>query len=309
MTVFERNLKPGGILRYGIPDFKLEKHVLDRRIKILEKEGICFETNIEIGKEYESSKLLKEFDAVCLCLGSGTPRDLKIKGRSLKGIYFAMDYLCQQNRIVAGEKVEGKIIDAKDKKVVVIGGGDTGSDCVGTANRQGASCVVQIEIMPKPDECRSDRHPWPLYPLILKTSSSHEEGAERNWSVSVKEFCGSKNRVEKISCVRVDFSRKPGEACPVMEEIKGSEFEIAADMVILAIGFLHVEYKGIVSDLGLRKDDKGNIKTDKNYLTSVEKVFSAGDSRKGQSLVVWALDEGRKAAESMDNYLSGVVRK
>ncbi len=305
VTVFERDSGIGGILRYGIPDFKLEKHILDRRTDIFEKEGISFKTNVEVGKKYRAQKMLKEFDAVCLCLGSRVPRDLDIKGRDLKGIYFAMDYLSQQNRIFSGEKITGEIINAKGKKVVVIGGGDTGSDCVGTANRQGASCVVQIEVMPKPDNCRSDRHPWPSYPLILKTSSSHEEGGERNWSILTKEFCGGKNRIERILCVRVDFSETDAGRCPVMKEIKGSEFEIEADMVILAVGFIHVEHKGVVADLKLEKDKRGNIKTDENYMTSVEKVFSAGDSRRGQSLVVWAFDEGRKAAQSIHGYLTG----
>ncbi|MBN2190476.1 MAG: glutamate synthase subunit beta [Candidatus Aureabacteria bacterium] len=309
VTVFEKDSKIGGILRYGIPDFKLEKHILDRRVGIFEKEGISFRTNVEVGKKYGTQKMLKEFDALCLCLGSRVPRDLDIKGRNFKGIYFAMDYLCQQNRMLSGERPTGDVIDAKGKKVVVIGGGDTGSDCVGTANRQGASCVVQIEVMPKPDECRSDRHPWPLYPLILKTSSSHEEGGERNWSILTKEFRGGRNRVKGISCVRVEFSETENNQCPVMKEVKGSEFEIEAELVILAVGFVHVEHRGIVADLKLDKDKRGNIKTDGNYMTSVESVFAAGDSRRGQSLVVWAFDEGRKAAQSIHNYLAGDKRQ
>ncbi|MBU1085985.1 MAG: glutamate synthase subunit beta [Candidatus Omnitrophica bacterium] len=306
VIVFERDKKAGGILRYGIPDFKLEKNIIDRRIDIWEKEGVVFKTGIEVGKDYAVKDMLKKFDALCLAGGSRTPRDLKIEGRDLKGIYFAMDYLMQANKIIGGEKVAAdKIINAKGKKVVVIGGGDTGSDCVGTAHRQGADCVVQIEVMPQPPECRTDDYPWPNYPLLLKTSSSHAEGGQRHWAVLTEKFIGEKDLVKKISCTRVEFSKTQANSCPVMRKIPGSEFEIEADMVILAIGFIHPEHSGMLTDLGVEFDERGNVKTDTDYMSSVDKVFAAGDMRRGQSLVVWAIAEGRNCAYSVDKYLMG----
>ena len=308
VTVFERDDKVGGILRYGIPDFKLEKKILDRRIKVWEKEGIKFVTGVNVGVELKISPLKKEFDAICLTVGSRVPRDIKIEGRELAGIHFAMDYLTQLNRRAGGEKIlPDKLIDAKGKKVVVIGGGDTGADCVGTANRQGASCVVQIEVLPKPAECRTDSYPWPKYPLILKTSTSHEEGSDRHWSILTKKFVGQGGRVKKISCVRVDFSQKDDKGCPVMEESAGSDFEIEADLIILAVGFLHPEHFGLIKELGVELDTRGNVKTDADYSTSAKKVFAAGDTRRGQSLVVWAISEGRGAAHCIDKYLMGVT--
>jgi glutamate synthase (NADPH/NADH) small chain len=217
-----------------------------------------------------------------------------------------MDYLTQSNRRSAGEKIPGKeLIDAKDKHVVVIGGGDTGADCVGTSHRQGAACVVQIEVLPKPPECRTENMAWPKYPMLLKTTTSHEEGGNRDWSVLTKEFKGKEGKVENISCVRLDFSRKDEKGCPVMKEIPGSGFEIRADLVILAVGFLHPEKHGLLSDLSVELDERGNVKTDSNYMTSVKKVFSAGDMRRGQSLVVWAISEGRRAGRAIDEYLMG----
>ena len=308
VTVFERDDKVGGILRYGIPDFKLEKRILDRRIKIWEKEGIRFISGVNVGVHLKVSQLKKQFDAVCLTGGSRVPRDIKIEGRELSGIHFAMDYLMQSNRRAGGEKIlPDKLIDAKGKKVVVIGGGDTGADCVGTANRQGASCVVQIEVLPKPAECRTDSHPWPKYPLILKTTTSHEEGSERQWSILTKKFVGPNAHVKKISCVRVDFSQKDDKGCPVMKEVAGSDFEIEADLVILAVGFLHPEHSGLIKELGVELDTKGNVKTDADYSTSVKKVFAAGDMRRGQSLVIWAISEGRAAAHYIDKYLMGAT--
>ncbi|MFA4991131.1 MAG: glutamate synthase subunit beta [Candidatus Omnitrophota bacterium] len=290
VTVFERDDKPGGILRYGIPDFKLEKNLIDRRVDIWKKEGIVFNFGVDVGAGYPAKRLLDEFDAVCLAGGSRVPRDLNIEGRELKGIHFAMDYLTQSNRRVSGEKFnKDGLIDAKDKKVVVIGGGDTGADCVGTAHRQGASCVAQIEVLAKPSEHRMDSCPWPGYPALLKTTSSHEEGCERRWSVVTKRFAGEKGAVKKLFCA----------------EIGGSEFEIEADMVILAIGFLRPERSGLLADLNVELDERGNVKTGKDYMTSVEKVFSAGDMRRGQSLVVWAISEGRRAAHCVDKYLMG----
>ncbi|MFA4981038.1 MAG: glutamate synthase subunit beta [Candidatus Omnitrophota bacterium] len=306
VTVFERDDKPGGILRYGIPDFKLEKKAIDRRVDIWKKEGIVFKTGVNVGKDYPAGKLLKDFDAVVLAGGSRDPRDLKIDGRDLKGVYFAMDYLSQANKRAAGEKApQGRKVDAKGKSVVVVGGGDTGSDCVGTANRQGAACVVQIEVMPKPPECRTSDYPWPRYPLLLKTTSSHEEGARRHWAILTKRFIGEKGRVKKLSCVKVEFSKIEGNSCPVMKEVPGSEFEIDADMVIVAVGFLHPEHSGLLAELGVKFDERGNVKTDADYMTSVKKVFSAGDMRRGQSLVVWAVSEGRRAAYCVDKFLMG----
>lgn len=289
VTVFERDEKPGGILRYGIPDFKLEKHIIDRRINIWKKEGIVFKTGVNVGVDYPVKKLFNDFDAILLAGGSRIPRDLKIEGRELGGIHFAMDYLCQANRKLAGEKTpKDKAIDAKGKKVVVIGGGDTGSDCVGTAHRQGASCVVQIEVLPKPPKDRSPAHPWPKYPVLLKTTSSHEEGGERHWEVTTKRFAGKDGRINRICCMKGN-----------------DEFEIEADLVILAVGFLHPEHSGLLADLGVKFDERGNVKTDANYKTSVDKVFSAGDMRRGQSLVVWAISEGRRAAYCIDAHLMG----
>lgn len=304
VVVFERDQKVGGLLRYGIPDFKLEKSVLDRRISIWEKEGINFKTKTNVGTDYESKKLIKEFDAVCLTGGSRVARDIRIEGRDLKGVYFAMDYLSQSNKKISREKFSQEIIDAQGKNVVVIGGGDTGSDCVGTANRQGAKCVVQIEVMPQPSKNRTANMPWPKYPLILKTSTSHEEGAVRHWAVSTKRFVGENGLVKKIECVKIEFV-KDEKGNSVMKEIAGSEFVIEADLVLLAVGFLHPEHVGVVADLKIDLDQRGNVKTDSNYMTSKKSVFSAGDMRKGQSLVVWAISEGRRAAHCIDKFLMG----
>jgi glutamate synthase (NADPH/NADH) small chain len=306
VIVFERDEKIGGILRYGIPDFKLEKWILDRRIEIWEKEGIKFKTGVDVGGNYPAKKLLKEFDAVCLAGGSRVPRDLKIEGRNLAGIYFAMDYLTQSNQKIAGVKIpEGKLIDAKGKKVVVIGGGDTGADCVGLAHRQGASCVVQIELLPKPPECRVKNEPWPKYPFILKTSTSHEEGGIRKWQVLTKKFIGRNGQVKKISCVKVKFIKEDKRVSPVMQEVPNSEFEIEADLVILAVGFVHPEHRGLLKKLAIKLDECGNVKTKQNYMTSQKGIFSAGDMRSGQSLIVRAISEGRIAARRIDIYLSG----
>jgi glutamate synthase (NADPH/NADH) small chain len=272
VTIFEKDPKIGGIMRYGIPDFKLEKWVLDRRLSILKKEGIVFRTNTKIDVVPK-----RDFDAVCLAGGCQTPRDLDIEGRDLGGIYFAMDFLVQANKIAQGEKIpEGKLIDAKGKRVVIIGGGDTGADCVGVAHRQGARGVTQVEILPKPPECRPADMPWPEYPLILKTSTSHQEGGERFWSVLTKKFIGENGRVKGLSCVKLDCKK----------EVVGSEFEIAADLVILALGFL-----------------SSGVKTGLDFMTSQKGVFAAGDIRRGQSLIVWAIFDARCAAGCIDKYL------
>ncbi len=305
VVLFEKDSKAGGILRYGIPDFKLDKAIIDRRVDILKQEGVEFRTGVNAGVDISAEDLQKEFDAVCLTGGCSVPRDLKIKGRELKGIHFAMDYLVQSNKKVSGEKVPtDKIIDAKGKLVVVIGGGDTGADCVGTAHRQGAGCVVQIELLPQPPECRSSEQPWPRYPMILKTSSSHQEGGKREWSVLTKEFTGENGQVKKLSCIRVEFV-KDEKGCQVMKEVPGTEFEIEADLVILALGFIQPQKSGLLEKLGVESDQRGNVKTDENYITSVKGVFSAGDMRRGQSLIVWAISEGRRAAHCIDKYLMG----
>ncbi len=295
VTVFERDEKIGGIMRFGIPDFKLEKNILDRRIEVWRREGIEFKTGISPDK-----KALAGFSAVVLAGGSKVPRDLPVPGRELRGVHFAMEYLTQSNRRVAGVEVPAdKLIDAQGKKVVVIGGGDTGSDCVGTAVRQGADCVVQIELMPKPGETRLANQPWPTYPMLLKTTSSHEEGGERQWSVLTKKFISresSSQRVTGLQCVRVDEKLK---------EIPGTEFEIPADLVLLAMGFVGAEKPGLLTELGVEYDQRGNVKTDENYMTSVKNVFAAGDMRRGQSLIVWAISEGRRAARAVDLFLMG----
>lgn len=289
VTVFERDNAPGGILRYGIPDFKLEKYLLDRRIDLWGKEGIIFKTGVNVGVDFPPARLSSEFDAVCLACGSRVPRDLKIEGRELKGIHFAMEYLTQSNRRIAGEKIpSAELIDAKGKKVLIVGGGDTGADCLGVALRQKAATVTQVEVLPRPPESRGAEHPWPKYPVLLKYSTSHKEGGERLWSVTTKKFIGGQGRVKKILC-----------------EQKGrGEFEIEADLVILAIGFLHPEH-GLAADLGVAFDDRGNVKTDGRQKTTAEKVFAAGDMRRGQSLVAWAVAEGRRAAHYIDTYLTG----
>ncbi len=306
VTVFEKDAKPGGILRYGIPDFKLEKNILDRRLEIYAKEGIEFRTSVSAGKDYPAAKLLKEFDAVCLAGGSRQPRDLQIDGREMKGIHFAMDYLTQSNKKVGGEKIPAsQLIDAKGKKVVVIGGGDTGADCVGTAHRQGASCVVQIELLPKAPECRTGQFPWPKYPMLLKTSSSHEEGGEREWAIQTRRFSGEKGQVKQLECVRLDWSQKDDKGCASPKEIAGSEFNIQADLVLLALGFLHPEPKGLLEKLKVELDQRGNVLAGENHQTSIKKVFTAGDMHRGQSLIVWAISEGRTAAYHIDKYLLG----
>lgn len=305
VVVFERDEKVGGILRYGIPDFKLEKNILDRRVDIWKQEGIVFKTGISVGFDYPARKLLEKFDSIVLCGGSRTPRDLKIEGRDLPGIYFALDYLAQSNRRVSGEKIpQPELIDAKSKKVVVIGGGDTGADCVGTAHRQGASCVTQIEVLPEPPRCRNENMPWPSYPMILKTASSHEEGGQRHWAILTKKFIKRNNTLKSLECVKVNFEQDE-KGCQQMKEIPGSGFVIPADLVIIAVGFLHPEHKGLLEDLKVDFDQRGNVKTNSDYMTSIPKVFSAGDMRRGQSLVVWAISEGRRAANGVDKYLMG----
>lgn len=309
VTVFERDKRCGGILRYGIPDFKLEKWIIDRRLDILQQEGVRFVTGQDAMIKPGTEALIRDFDAVCLACGSRAPRDLAIDGRHLEGVYFAMDYLTDSNKRLAGEplKKEGWI-DSRGKKVLVIGGGDTGADCVGTAHRQGADCVIQLEVLPKPSECRTASHPWPKYPLLLRTSSSHEEGGQRLWQILTKSFKGEKGKVKKVSCVKVDFSQTDSAGCPIMRESAGTEFEIDIDMVIIAVGFLHPDHQGLINELKIRFDKRGNIQTDGAFMTSRKGVFACGDARRGQSLIVWAISEGRRAAHEIDKFLMGSSR-
>ena len=304
VTVFESEDSIGGYLRFGIPDFKLDKRIIDRRVDILKEEGIEFRTNVRAGRDISTAELSDKYDAVMLGIGAREPRDLDIKGRDFQGIYFAMEYLDQQNRRVRGDSIpENELIKTINKRVVVIGGGDTGSDCVGNANRQGASTVTQIEILPEPSDHRTSNDPWPLWPKVKKTSSSHEEGCERLWSVKTLGFSGDNGEVKKISALRVNWE-KDSDGNMGMKEIPGGEFELQADLVFLSMGFTHVAYEGLVKDFNIRLDDKGNIEIDNNFMTSVDGVFSAGDSVRGASLVVWAIHHGREAAKGISRYLN-----
>jgi glutamate synthase (NADPH) small chain len=304
VTVFERSDRIGGLLRYGIPDFKLEKHVVDRRIRLMEQEGIIFRTNAHVGVNISAKHLKDEFDAVIMCGGASAPRDLPIPGRQLKGVHYAMDFLPQQNKRVAGDRIFSGEILATEKNVLVIGGGDTGSDCVGTSNRQMAKSVTQIELLSKPPLNRNDDNPWPLWPMILMTSSSHEEGVNRQWSILTKEFLGDNmGRLTGLKIVDIKWGvNEKGKMG--FEEIPGSERVITCDLALLAIGFVGAEKSGMVEELKLDLDERGNIKT-QNYMTTQEGIFAAGDIRRGQSLVVWAISEGREAARAIDTWLMG----
>jgi len=306
VTVFERDDKVGGLLRYGIPDFKLEKGIIDRRIEVMEKTGIVFKTNTNIGEDITVDDLQSNYDAVILCGGSTIPRDLNIEGRNAEGIHFAMDFLKQTNKMVAGSK-EFQNINVTGKDVVVIGGGDTGSDCIGTSNRFKAKSVTQIEIMSKPPGGRGKKNPWPQWPMILRTTSSHEEGCEREWNILTKKFHKDANgSLTGLEVVEVEWS-KGAFGRYQMNEVEGSEKIIPCQAAFLAIGFLHAQKKGMIEDLDVQLDDRGNVDT-KNYETSVPGIFAAGDMRRGQSLVVWAISEGREAANAVNDYL-GVMTK
>ena len=298
VTVYEKNDRIGGLLRYGIPNFKLEKHVINRRIDQMKAEGVKFVTNAHVGVNVPVEQLMSQNEAVLLCGGSEQPRDLKIPGRELKGIHFAMEFLPQQNHRNEGDTVDpSTAILATGKRVLIIGGGDTGADCLGTSHRQGARSVHQIEIMPKPPEERSPRTPWPLWPMQLRTESSHEEGGNRDWSINSIKFTGDENgNVKQWHAVRVGPP-------PTFEAVEGSEFALDVDLVLLAMGFLGPVKSGMIEQLGLDLDNRSNIATT-NYMSSVEGVFAAGDMRRGQSLVVWAISEGRQAAAAVDAYLA-----
>lgn len=302
VTVFERDKFAGGLLRYGIPDFKLSKAIVQRRVDLMTAEGVCFEPGVEIGKDIAGSYLKSRFDAVCLCNGAKTPRDLQVPGRELDGIHFAMDYLHQQNCRVAGETVKGQDILAEGRKVVVIGGGDTGSDCVGTALRQGAKAVTQIEIMPQPPEERHESTPWPQWPYQLRTSSSHKEGCERMWSVLTKSFSGSGN-IKKLNLVKVEWENDKLGRPVKMKEIPGSEFSLDTDMVLLAMGFTGPQKFGAIEQFGVTLDARGNVAVDQDGQTSEQGIFAAGDIAAGPSLVVRAIAAGRKIADAVDAFL------
>lgn len=304
VTVFEKNESVGGLLRFGIPDFKLNKSVIDRRINLLKEEGVEFQCGVEIGKDIPSDQLLKDYDAVCIAIGSGVPRDLKVKGRELSGVHFALELLQQQNRVIAGAEIpKDERITAKDKHVLVIGGGDTGSDCVGTSNRQGALSVTQIEIMPKPPEGENPDTPWPYWPLILKTSSSHAEGCNRRWLLDTKEIKGKDGKVTEVVVEEVEWEKDP-ETNRMNLIHTGRTETIKADLVLLAMGFTNPVYEGLIEQLGVELDQRHNVKVDENQKTSTDKVFAAGDASTGASLVVRCIASGRKAAQNIHQYLT-----
>ncbi|HEX7403276.1 MAG TPA: glutamate synthase subunit beta [Usitatibacter sp.] len=307
VTLFEKNDRIGGLLRYGIPDFKMEKHLIDRRIEQMTLEGVTFRPNAHVGVTLATKGLLGQFDAIALTGGSEKPRDLPAPGRELDGIHFAMDFLPLQNKRVAGDKVDNPLA-ATGKHVVVIGGGDTGSDCIGTSIRQGAASVVNFELMPQPPEHENKPLTWPYWPLKMRTSSSHEEGAERDFAVTTKRFEGKGGKVESLTACHVEWV-KDEKGGMKMKEVPGTEFTIPAQLVLLAMGYVHPVHEGLIEQLGVAKDSRGNVKASTDgpgcYATSVAKVFAAGDMRRGQSLVVWAIREGRQCAREVDAFLMG----
>ncbi|HPF96378.1 MAG TPA: glutamate synthase subunit beta [Mangrovimonas sp.] len=305
VTVFERDSKVGGLLRYGIPDFKMEKHIIDRRIAIMEEEGVVFKTNSSIGVTVMPSTLKEDYDAIVLCGGATVKRPLPIEGSDAKGVYQAMDFLKQNNKRVSSEDFSEEAISAQGKHVIVIGGGDTGSDCIGTSNRQGALSVTNFEIMPKPPVDRPENQPWPYWPMRLRTSSSHKEGVNRQFSISTKKFLkDDEGKLKGLVTSEVEWVIKPGER-PQLKEVPGTEKEWPCDLVLLALGFLGSE-KSLAEQFGVEMDERANIKaSDTNYQTNLPKVFTAGDMRRGQSLIVWAISEGRQAAHHVDKFLMG----
>jgi glutamate synthase (NADPH/NADH) small chain len=310
VVVFERDDVPGGLLRYGIPDFKLQKDVVERRIKLMQEEGIEFKCNANVGVNVEISTLLRDYQAIVLAGGSTIPRDLPIEGRSAKGVHFAMDFLKQQNKRNANRQVIDEAILATGKNVIVIGGGDTGSDCIGTSNRQGALSVTQFEIMPMPPSARTEHMPWPTYPMLLKNTSSHEEGANRAWSVNTKNFVADENgNLKALKIVDVAWDIDANGRPTGFKEVEGTERELPCELVLLAMGFLHPQKEGLIEKLDIELDNRGNVKaSEQSYQTNIPKIFAAGDVRRGQSLVVWAISEGREAARKVDEYLMGKTK-
>lgn len=304
VVVYEKDDQVGGLLRYGIPDFKMEKYVIERRLDQMRAEGVRFETEVNAGVDISPRFMQRSFDAILITAGATVPRDITVDGRDSKGIYFAMDFLRQQNKRVAGIKIKHEEITAKDKHVVVIGGGDTGSDCVGTSRRQGAKSITQIEILPQPPKDRAPENPWPEWPNIMRTSTSHEEGCERMWSVLTKSFESKNGKVTALNCVKVEWSEPDANGRRSMTEAPGSEFQLKADLVLISAGFIHVEHGPLVKDLELKTDQRGNIIIDSTYMTNCKGVFAAGDAVMGASLVVRAFNQGRQAAIGLHSFLN-----
>jgi glutamate synthase (NADPH/NADH) small chain len=307
VTVYERDDRPGGLLRYGIPDFKLEKNVVDRRVELMKEDGIVFKCNVEVGRDVPADEVVRNHHAVVLAGGSTIPRNLNIPGREFKGIHFAMDFLKQQNKRVSGTPFSQEDILATDKDVIIIGGGDTGSDCVGTSNRQGARSIKQFEVMMQPPVSRTAHMPWPTYPMVLKTTSSHEEGCDRFWGINTEEFLGDENgNLRAIRVVDITWELDVMNRPIKFAKVEGSEREIPCQRVFLAMGFLFPQHTGMIENLGVELDERKNVKAKEGaYRTNVSKVFVCGDMRRGQSLVVWAISEGREAARKVDEFLSG----
>ena len=304
VTVFERDDRIGGLLRYGIPDFKMQKEHIDRRMAQMEAEGVTFRPSSNIGGDVDARELLKQFDAICLAGGSTQARDLDVPGRELRGVYRAMQYLPLQNRRNAGDEVpDAEFVSAEDRRVVILGGGDTGADCLGTAIRQGAREVLQYELLPRPLDSRPEAQPWPTYPNVYRVSAAHEEGGVRDYSIQTKHLSGEDGIQKKLHAVRVEFVQEDGRQ--VMKEVPGSEFEVECDLLLLAMGFVGPERGGLLEQLGVELTERGNVKADANKMTSVPGVFTAGDMTRGQSLIVWAIAEGRTAARGIDAYLMG----
>jgi len=304
VTVFERADRIGGLLRYGIPEFKMEKKYLDRRLAQMEAEGVVFRPGVNVGADIDGGELMTQFDAVCLTGGATQPRDLDVPGRDLKGVCFAMEYLPLQNRRNEGDEIPDDVfITAKDKRVIILGGGDTGADCLGTVHRQGATGVLQYELLPRPPDERPEANPWPLWPNIYRVSSAHEEGGVRDYSILTKRLSGENGVLKKLHAVRVEFISENGRQS--MRETPGTEFEVDVDLLLLAMGFLGPEKGGMLGQFGVELTERGNVKADENKMTSVPGVFTAGDMTRGQSLIVWAIAEGRDAARGIDRYLMG----
>jgi glutamate synthase (NADPH/NADH) small chain len=305
VTVFEKSDRVGGLLRYGIPEFKMEKRFLDRRLDLMREEGIEFRTGIEVGVDVRASELKSQFDAILLAGGAEWPRDLPVPGRELKGIHFAMEYLTLANRTVEGDRIpDDQLISAAGKRVVIIGGGDTGADCLGTVHRQGALSVHQFELLPRPPDARAADNPWPQWPNIFRVSGAHEEGGQRVYSVATQRFAGDADgHVRKLYGSKVEMVRRDGRAS--FEPVPGSEFEMDVDLVLLAMGFLGPRRQGLLTDFGVKLTDRGNVERDERWMTSVPGVFTAGDMQRGQSLIVWAIAEGRSAARAIDLFLMG----
>ena len=305
VTVFEKSDRIGGLLRYGIPEFKMEKRFVNRRIKIMQSEGVRFRPGLNVGVDVSADEIRRTHDAMLLAGGAGWPCDLTIPGRDLTGIHFAMDYLTQQNRVCEGETIPAdQFISAAGRDVVIIGGGDTGADCLGTVHRQGAASVAQFELLPRPPDERAEDNPWPSWPNMFRVSAAHEEGGERVYAVSTQRFTGNANgSVALLHATKVEMHRENGR--PVFAPVEGSEFEVKADLVLLAMGFLGPERPGMLSELGVTLTERGNVQRDDAWMTNVPGVFTAGDMQRGQSLIVWAIAEGRSAARGVDTYLMG----